>query len=111
LRITTALNANWKFVQDDNLTDKEALSASGNDWETVNLPHTWNANDAASLNATGYKRGLGWYRLALDTPSEGVRHWLEFNGASMVADVWLNGEHLGQHGARSPRFASMSRTI
>src|SRR5688572_9206887 len=73
------------------------LDASGDDWETVNLPHTWNAEDAASLQTTGYKRGLGWYRLAFATPTAGARHWLEFSAATLVADVWLNGEHLGQH--------------
>src|SRR5690606_20040262 len=63
----------------------------------VSLPHTWNAQDAASLEALDYVRGLGWYRLVFPTPASGVRHWLEFGAASLVADVWLNGVHLGQH--------------
>jgi beta-galactosidase len=86
LRTTTSLMQNWKFVQD------------GADWKTVSLPHTWNVHDAASLHATKpYRRGIGWYRLEFDTPSEGARHWLEFGAASIVADVWLNGQKLGQH--------------
>jgi beta-galactosidase len=89
---------NWRFVQDDKLTDQAALKSSGADWQAVNLPHTWNADDAATLNATRpYKRGIGWYRLEFDTPAAGARHWLEFGAASMVADVWLNGRKLGQH--------------
>jgi beta-galactosidase len=91
------LNEGWKFVRNDAFTDEQVLSASDEDWETVSLPHTWNAQDAASLNASSYKRGIGWYRLSFKSPSEGARHWLEFGAASLVADVWLNGEHLGQH--------------
>lgn len=90
LRITEDLVDNWRFVQDDALTDGEALASTADEWETVSLPHTWNAEDAASLDATTYKRGLGWYRLEFDTPEEGARHWLEFGAASLVADVWLN---------------------
>jgi beta-galactosidase len=91
------LNEGWKFVQNNSFTDAQALAYSGEDWQSVSLPHTWNARDAASLNASGYKRGIGWYRLSFNTPTEGLRHWLEIGAASLVADVWLNGEHLGQH--------------
>lgn len=87
----------WKFVQDDALAETDALAATAEDWETINLPHTWNAEDAASLVAGDYVRGIGWYRLEFDSPTEGARHWLEFGAASLVADVWLNGQHLGQH--------------
>ena len=97
LRNVQPLMEGWKFVQDDDLSDDEALSTAAEDWESVTLPHTWNAEDAASLESEGYKRGLGWYRLEFNTPAAGARHWLEIGAASLVADVWLNGEHLGQH--------------
>jgi len=97
-RTTSSLYSNWKFIQDDTLSDDAALRASAQSWQTVSLPHTWNAKDAAGLHITKpYRRGLGWYRLEFDTPSSGARHWLEFGAASMVADVWLNGEKLGTH--------------
>ncbi|HZI75410.1 MAG TPA: beta galactosidase jelly roll domain-containing protein, partial [Gemmatimonadales bacterium] len=97
MRTTIDLNQNWHFVQDDRLTDEEALVDTLSHWERVTLPHTWNAHDAASLHATDYKRGRGWYQLSFDTPSGGSRHWLEIGAASLVADVWLNGKKLGQH--------------
>jgi beta-galactosidase len=97
LRVTEPLMDNWKFVQDDTLSDREALESTGEDWQTVSLPHTWNAEDAASLDATTYKRGIGWYRLEFNMPAAGARHWLEFGAASLVADVWLNGIKLGEH--------------
>ncbi len=102
LRSVTPLNSSWQFIQEDSLTEEEALSDSGDSWTTVDLPHTWNAEDAATTEQTtpdtpGYKRGQGWYRLEFSgIESEGTQ-WLQFDGASIVADVWLNGEKLGQH--------------
>src|SRR5581483_2210080 len=97
VRSVRSLDDGWRFVQDDTLSAEGALRASGSDWKAVRLPHTWNAEDAASLKAGNYKRGVGWYRLEFDSPKAGARHWLEFGAASLVADVWLNGEKLGQH--------------
>ena len=97
-RTVRSLRENWKFVQEDGLTDEQALRATGSEWKTVSLPHTWNARDAAGMKVTEpYQRGVGWYRLEFDAPASGARHWLEFGAASIVADVWLNGEKLGQH--------------
>jgi beta-galactosidase len=46
LRVTQMLNEGWQFIQDDTLTDEQALRATGDAWTTVTLPHTWNAQDA-----------------------------------------------------------------
>jgi beta-galactosidase len=78
VRITQPLMQNWLFVQDDDLSENDALGGRGEGWKRVNLPHTWNAEDAASLRAEGYRRGLGWYRLEFAGPAQGARHWLEF---------------------------------
>lgn len=99
----------WRFIQDDALTDEQALAASGENWNTVALPHTWNAQDAASTAQTTpasvpYKRGRGWYRLEFDSRASGGTQWLQFDGASIVADVWLNGEKLGRHSGAFTRF-------
>src|SRR3954451_7387858 len=72
LRTTTSLMKNWRFIQDDSLTNSEALASTATNWETVNLPHTWNAEAASTGETPPYKRGLGWYRLEFDTPPEGV---------------------------------------
>lgn len=96
------LTDHWKFVQDDALTDAAALGADGTGWQSVALPHSWNASDAASTAQTGpasqpYRRGRGWYRLDLDRRAAPANAWLQFDGASIVADVWLNGQYLGRH--------------
>src|SRR6185436_1185673 len=60
LRRVQSLTQNWKFVQNDALTDDAALASTGADWQTVSVPHTWNVEDAAGLHVTKpYKRGLG----------------------------------------------------
>ena len=43
--------------------------------------------------------GTGWYALPLDVPAawEGSRLWLNFGGVHPSAQVWLNGEPVGNH--------------
>lgn len=55
LRMTVPLMQNWKFTFDNNLTDDEALSSRAANWETIDLPHTWNAQSASTDNTTPYK--------------------------------------------------------
>ncbi len=104
MRAVTNLNAptaaSWKFMFDatNGMDASAAESALANCGEAITLPHTWNATDAASTsNTVPYKRGKGWYRLEFDNTGNGATKWLQFDGASMVADVYLNGEKLGQH--------------
>jgi len=100
--ITMLDKKGWKFVQDDSLTEEAALTSNASGWANITLPHTWNSKDAASIAQTtpetkNYKRGKGWYRLEFENAPTGATQWLQFDGASIVADVWLNGEKLGQH--------------
>jgi beta-galactosidase len=104
-RVQTALTQNWQFIQDDSLSDEAALRSDGSGWNRVSLPHTWNAFDAANANATtSYKRGLGWYRLEFDARRADANRWLQFDGASLVAEVWLNGKKLGGHAGAFTAF-------
>jgi beta-galactosidase len=102
VRRETPLLDHWRFIQDDSRADADALASDGASWQAVRLPHTWNAHDAASTAQTGpdstpYKRGRGWYRLEFDRDADAANAWLQFDGASIVADVWLNGRYLGRH--------------
>ncbi|MBI0395418.1 glycoside hydrolase family 2 protein [Acinetobacter bereziniae] len=98
---------NWKFILDDNHLDfssaSQKLSTSGS---LVKLPHTWNANDAATTNATiDYHRGVGWYQLEFEYSEQNNQSkWLQFDGASIVTEVWLNGKKLGSHGGAFTAF-------
>lgn len=64
----------------------------------VSLPHTWNAQDALS-GKIDYKRGIGNYQRKLYVRPEwkGKRLFLRFEGANSVADVFINGKHVGEH--------------
>jgi beta-galactosidase len=102
-RAVTPLMQGWRFTQNDSLTDDQALAAQADTWARVSLPHTWNAQDAATTaqstpTTPTYKRGVGWYRLEFDNAdAASATRWLQFDAASIVADVWLNGTKLGQH--------------
>jgi len=67
-------------------------------WDPINLPHTWNANDASD-DVPGYFRGIGWYRKHFQLSEEfrGKRVFLEFEGVNQVAEFWVNGTRIGEH--------------
>ena len=51
-------------------------------------------------NGGGYLNGgIGWYRKTFATAAgwKDRRVTIEFDGAYMDSDVWLNGTHLGRH--------------
>lgn len=70
----------------------------------VDLPHTWNAQDALS-GKMDYKRGIGNYekKIFIKPEWQGKRLFLRFEGANSVATVFVNkkfvGEHRGGYGA------------
>lgn len=64
----------------------------------VDLPHTWNAQDALS-GKQDYHRGVGNYRKMLPVGKElkGKRLYLRFEGANTVTNVFINQHHVGEH--------------
>ena len=91
------LDAGWRFLAGDEATAAEpGFDDSG--WEKVNLPHTWNAFDGED-GGGNYRRGAGWYRrhLLIDPAMAGRRLYLQFDGASLSAEVYVNGRRLGTH--------------
>ncbi len=97
------LDAGWRFLGGE---EPHAQEVAFDDlaWEKVDLPHTWNAQDGQS--GGGYRRGAGWYRRHLEvSPSlSGRRLYLQFDGACLAADVFVNGVHLGNHQGGFARF-------
>lgn len=95
-RIKTSLNDDWRFVREDE-TSASAETFDDSKWERVNLPHSYNAVDAFTM-PRGYYEGPTWYRKKLVlTPLPGKRYFIQFEGASKVATVYLNGNRLGEH--------------
>lgn len=81
------INTDWQFTKD----------IHSNKWESVTIPHTWNAVDGAAGNE--YYKGACYYTraLQLDSNLEGKRIYIEFNAVNSIADVYINEVHLGQH--------------
>ena len=94
----------WRFLAADDLHGQD-LGLDDRTWRQVDLPHTWNGLDGQD-GGNNYRRGAGWYRrhLSLDPSFKGRRLYLQFDGASLMADVFVNGVHLGGHKGGFARF-------
>ena len=64
------------------------------EWESVSVPHTWNALDGQA--GGGYRRTCGVYRTWFQRP-EAQCVYVRFEGANTKAAVTLNGQRIGQH--------------
>ena len=89
------INDNWKFIKED--VDVSSKDFNVSTWESINIPHTWNAYDGASGNE--FYRGACWYRrnFTLDKNYSTKRIYIEFGAVNSVSDVYVNGVNLGQH--------------
>lgn len=104
-RSRESINAGWRYA-DGPQAGAEAPAFDDGGWRAMDLPHTWNADDAFDKR-TPYRRGEGWYRrrLALAPGQCDRRLFVHFEGANQVADVYLNGERLGRHVGGYTAFA------
>jgi len=96
-RKVTSINSLWKFQKGEAIPNKIAPDTSN--WEIINLPHTWNDKDVLADGKRGYYRGVGWYQKTLffDATESNKKHYLHFEGANQVANVYINGTLAGQH--------------
>jgi beta-galactosidase len=89
------VSQNWQYLE--NATKDLSKAKTMNDWEAINLPHTWNANDTTDV-ITGYRRDGSWYRKAVTLePQSDKRYFLHFEAAQMKASVYVNGKNAGSH--------------
>ena len=101
LREAVTLSAGWLFAKGD----PPGAAEPGFDdaaWTRTTLPHTFNGGESGEGD---YYRGPGWYRRAfeIDAIEPDRRLFVQFDGAALVADVYLNGRpacrHEGGHAA------------
>lgn len=97
------LDAGWRFLKADAPRASD-VEFKDRDWTSVTLPHTFNAADSA--DGGGYYRGPAWYRRTVEIPAAkaGQRSYLEFDGAALVAEIWVNGRFVGRHEGGYARF-------
>ena len=90
------INQDWQYLEHPTLDINEALEKQ--DWESVNLPHTWNALDATDLNP-GYRRSSSWYKkdLEIETIADNAVYELYFEGVNIISELYVNGIKVGGH--------------
>ncbi len=92
------INDNWKFIRRD-IPGAQEIQFNDIAWSHVSLPHTYNGIDGEKHG--NYYRGPTWYRRTLTVPPiEGAaekNYFLYFEGAATIAEVFLNGKHVGTH--------------
>ena len=87
---------NWDFLLGNEIPPRVTKYASRK-WVPVSVPHTWNAKDVLEKGFEMYK-GQGWYKTTLKiNPKKGKRYFIRFEGAAIVADVYLNNRLIGEH--------------
>ena len=96
-RVDSLLDSNWRFILQD-VAGAQAPDFDDSSWTNLNLPHTWNNLDGQD-GGNNYYRGVGWYRshFTPDASETNNEFFLKFDGAFLVADVWVNGNFLGEH--------------
>lgn len=94
-RVVRTIDSGWRFA----LTADNAAAVDFNDkeWQQLNLPHSWNAEDAFD-DVDGYTRTVGWYRRTLRiNKADNTRYTLRIGAANQYAEVYVNGALVGSH--------------
>ena len=90
----TELDGEWRFMK-KKLTLEDAVAADYSGWESVSLPHTWNAADGE--DGGSYIRSSFWYEKEVEiaAPSADKRYYIEFLGANTKTTLYVNGVQAG----------------
>lgn len=89
------LNQDWRFIQ----KDAGLPQTLPEDWQKIDLPHSWNAVDGHDGNGS-FDRGRYWYAKSFETPRQplaGGRVYVEFPAAGQQATVYVNGTEVAYH--------------
>ena len=91
------LDDSWRFILAD-VPGAANIVFDDSSWTAITLPHTWNNLDGQD-GGGNYVRGIGWYRrhYTVDSSYTNRQIFLKFDGANIVADVYVNGTFIGEH--------------
>jgi len=84
----------WRFIASNSLTGAEAPTFDDGAWQSVTVPHTFEGRGVPFVTYSH-----AWYRthFHLDASTAGGRVYVQFEGAGTIADVYVNGQQLGEH--------------
>lgn len=96
-------NANWKFFLGD-ASQAQTIEFNDASWRVLNLPHDWSiegefsADHPATPGGGALPGGIGWYRktFTLEKSDKAKKVFIEFDGAYMNSEIWINGQYLGK---------------
>ena len=93
----------WQFVGYEDTTKPPDIGTDAFNqaaWTPVEVPHNFQTRAAYNTLTRG------WYRrqVTVDPSAQGKELYLVFEGAASIADVYVNGQHLGQHRGAYTRF-------
>lgn len=118
-RTKTIINQGWKFLLGSPSAKPYVKGFDDSNWKSVHLPHTLqlaslNLNDVEDdKTQESFHRNVGWYRKELYIDDSSDKVFLEFEGAHQVTELWVNGEHVGQHsiGGYTPFHFDISEVV
>ena len=89
------INLDWQYLE-NNLTDVVKLK-NFKDWQTIDLPHTWNQWDAVD-NSPGYRRDASWYQKEIFIENyDDAQYLLYFEGVNITSEIYVNDKLAGGH--------------
>lgn len=90
------INIDWLYLENNTNDINDALAQD--EWQKIDLPHSWNALDATDLNP-GYRRSGSWYKKELNVPNVVLdqTYQLYFEGVNIESEVYVNGKKVGGH--------------
>jgi hypothetical protein len=88
-------NRDWTFQLGD-VAGAEAARFDDAKWDAANLPHSFSLPYFASDK---FYVGYGWYRKHFNVPLnwQGKRICLDFDGVFQDAEIFVNGQRIGEH--------------
>ena len=95
IRTKQIINREWKFILAD-VANAESIDFNDSEWENIHLPHSFSL---PYFMWNSVYQGYGWYRKEVDIPVD----WknkninLEFEGAFIEKEVYINGKYVGKH--------------
>src|SRR5215831_8224885 len=82
----------WSFVEDSITNGGAHKPPMSGEWKQVVVPHVFRQSGLADNTAGWYRQSIMWSQA-----DQKRRAYLMLEGAASVKDVFVNGEHIGQH--------------